>query len=82
MTKILLISPVSQNRILGEDFFFKLPTLALPTVAAYTPPGCDVRMVDERVQTLDFDAEADLVGITAMTALAPRAYGIADAPRL
>ncbi|MEJ2038393.1 MAG: radical SAM protein [Desulfosarcinaceae bacterium] len=81
MTKILLISPVSQNRILGEDFFFKLPTLALPTVAAYTPPGCDVRMVDERVQTLDFDAEADLVGITAMTALAPRAYGIADAFR-
>ena len=78
-TKILLISPVSKNRILGEDFFFKLPILALPTVAAYTPAGCEVRMVDERIQKLDFDTDADLVGITSMTALAPRAYQIADA---
>ncbi len=77
-TKILLISPVSHNKILGEDFFFKLPMLALPTLAAYTPADCTVRMIDERVQALDESVEADLVGITAMTALAPRAYRIAD----
>ncbi|MCP4747615.1 MAG: B12-binding domain-containing radical SAM protein [Desulfobacteraceae bacterium] len=77
-TKILLVSPVSQKRILGEDFLFKLPVLALPTLAAYTPPDCDVHMVDERIQVLDFNADADLVGITSMTALAPRAYAIAD----
>ncbi len=77
-TRILLISPVSHNKILGEEFFFKLPMLALPTLAAYTPADCTVRMIDERVQVLDETIEADLVGITSMTALAPRAYRIAD----
>jgi radical SAM superfamily enzyme YgiQ (UPF0313 family) len=77
-TKIVLISPVSQNKILGEEFFFKLPMLALPTLAAYTPEDCTVRMIDERIQVLDETIEADLVGITSMTALAPRAYQIAD----
>ena len=33
---------------------------------------------DEKVEPLDLEQEADLVGITAMTALAPRAYEIAD----
>jgi radical SAM superfamily enzyme YgiQ (UPF0313 family) len=77
-TKIVLISPVSHNKILGEDFFFKLPMLALPTLAAYTPDDCTIRMIDERIQVLDEKVDADLVGITAMTALAPRAYQIAD----
>jgi radical SAM superfamily enzyme YgiQ (UPF0313 family) len=78
MLKILLVSPIGQKKILGEDFFFKLPLLSLPTLAAYTPPDCDVRIVDERIATLDFETETDLVGITAMTPLATRAYEIAD----
>jgi radical SAM superfamily enzyme YgiQ (UPF0313 family) len=77
-TKIVLISPVSHNKSLGEDVFFKLPMLALPTLAAYTPDDCTIRMIDERIQVLDEKVDADLVGITAMTALAPRAYQIAD----
>ncbi len=35
-------------------------------------------MVDERISPVDFDEDVDLVGITAMTPLATRAYEIAD----
>jgi radical SAM superfamily enzyme YgiQ (UPF0313 family) len=34
--------------------------------------------VEEEVQPIDFDADCDLVGITCMTANAPRAYKVAD----
>lgn len=76
--KILLVAPVSQKRILGEDFYFKLPVLSMPTLAAYTPPDIEIELVDERIKPLDYAVDADLVAITAMTALAPRAYEIAD----
>jgi radical SAM superfamily enzyme YgiQ (UPF0313 family) len=46
-------------------------------VAALTPPDVSVRIVDERVDEIPWDARPDLVGITAMTPLAPRAYEIA-----
>jgi hypothetical protein len=45
--KILLISPIGLKKILGAEFFFKLPFLGLPTIAAYTPPDCQVKMVDD-----------------------------------
>jgi len=76
--KILLISPVSHKKILGADFFFKLPFLGMPTIAAYTPPDSEVKMVDERISSIDFEDDAVLVGITVMTPLAKRAYEIAD----
>jgi len=46
-------------------------------IARYTPEHYDVQIVDEAVEELDFDTPADLVGITCMTPLAPRAYEIA-----
>ncbi len=76
--RILLISPIGLKKVLGADFFFKLPFLGLPTIAAYTPPGCEVKMVDERISPVDFDDDADLIGISVMTPLATRAYEIAD----
>ena len=76
--KISLISPIGLKKILGADFFFKLPFLGLPTIAAHTPPGCQVKMVDERISPVDFDTDADLIGISVMTPLATRAYEIAD----
>jgi len=76
--KILLISPISRRKILGADFFFKLPSLGLPTIAAYTPPDCEVKIVDERINPLNFEDDADLIGITVMTPLAKRAYEIGD----
>lgn len=55
-----------------------LPPLGLMTLAALTPADCEVSIVDEEVSDIDFDAETDLVGITALTITANRAYEIAD----
>ena len=55
----------------------RFSVLPLTVVAALTPPEHQVRIVDENVEPLDFDADVDLVGVTFMTALAPRAYEIA-----
>ena len=55
----------------------RFSVLSLTVVAALTPRRHEVRIVDENVEPLDFAADVDLVGITFMTALAPRAYEIA-----
>lgn len=52
--------------------------LALPTLAAYTPADHSVKIVDEEIEEIDFDEPADLVGLTAMTFKAERAYEIAN----
>ncbi|MFB3880250.1 MAG: radical SAM protein [Armatimonadota bacterium] len=57
------------------------PPLSLLQVAALTPPDVEVQVVDEAVRDIDFSVEADLVGITAFTSSAPRAYDVADAFR-
>ncbi len=82
--KILLIAPASGNwrhvgrhRLLnGRTFRFSL--LSLLSVAAASPADADVRIVDEQIDDIPWEADVDLVGITCMTALAPRAYEIAD----
>jgi radical SAM superfamily enzyme YgiQ (UPF0313 family) len=51
--------------------------LSLLTVAALTPSEVEVTLVDEQVQQVPWDQPFDLVGITCMTALAPRAYELA-----
>jgi radical SAM superfamily enzyme YgiQ (UPF0313 family) len=45
-----------------------MPVACLPLLAALTPPGHQVTLVDENVQELDFArlARADLVGLTGM----------------
>jgi radical SAM superfamily enzyme YgiQ (UPF0313 family) len=48
------------------------------SVAAAMPHGVEVRILDEDIEPIDFDAPADLVGISCMTYNAPRAYEIAD----
>ena len=60
---------------LGQPLF---PPLSLMTIAALTPEQHNVTITDESMEAVDFDQEPDLVGITAMTAAAPRAYQIAD----
>jgi len=54
------------------------PPLGLAMVAAVTPPGVEVSLTDENVTVIDFQKETDLVGISAMTITAQRAYDIAD----
>jgi radical SAM superfamily enzyme YgiQ (UPF0313 family) len=75
--KILLISP-ERERKKEEDFLFRLGFLNLPYVASVTPPDCEVRIVDEAYEKIDFDDKVDLVGISAQTPVAPRAYQVAE----
>lgn len=78
--KIRLIQPSQLNEA-GEPRKFEkmfLPTLTLPTVAALTPSGIDIGITTEFVEEIDFDEDVDLVGVTAQTCQAPRAYEIGD----
>jgi len=77
MKKLLLIAPLSKNSLMGDTFFFRMPGLGLLKVAALTPPDWEVAIVDEKVEPLDWNQEAELVGITAMTTTVQRAYEIA-----
>lgn len=59
-------------------YFFFTPPLSLGYIAAVTPPGWDIEIIDEGTRRLDFrNTQADLVGIGAMTSQANRAYQIA-----
>ena len=83
--KVLLVFPkiehgASTFRDKGSwmSFLFGYPIITLPHLAAITPEKYDVRIVNENLDTLDFDEEADVVGITCYTMTAPRVYEIAD----
>ena len=83
--RILLVLPAGENvRVTPERpdvpkrAMLRFSVLSLTIVAALTPRRHEVRIVDENVEPLDFASKVDLVGITFMTALAPRAYEIAD----
>jgi radical SAM superfamily enzyme YgiQ (UPF0313 family) len=75
--KILLVSP-ERERKKEEAFLFRLSFLNLPYVAAVTPAGVELKIVDEAFEKIDFDEKVDLVGMTAQTPVAPRAYQIAE----
>lgn len=86
--KILLVLPAAEHlRVTAEDQcvpkrkMLRFSVLPLSVVAALTPAEHHVQIVDENVEPVDVHAEADVVGISFMTALAPRAYEIADAFR-
>ena len=80
MMKIKLIAPREQR----EDTLsssFKFQRVNLPLLAALTPPGHTVTIVDEAFAPDDTNQDVDLVGITVMTDLVLRAYDIADTYR-
>jgi radical SAM superfamily enzyme YgiQ (UPF0313 family) len=77
--RVVLISPAPASYLWRKKrAAFTLPPMALPLLAAVTPPGVEIRLVDEAVEDVDLNLEADLVGLSVMTATAPRAYKIAD----
>jgi len=57
------------------------PPLNLCMIAAYTAGDIEVSLTDECARPVDFEKDVDLVGLTAYTNTAPRAYQIADAFR-
>lgn len=78
--KIKLICPTSYdlNSTLIKVKKATLPPLSILYIAGLTPKAHEVEILDESVQTVDFDAPVDLVGITTLTFTAKRAYQIAD----
>jgi radical SAM superfamily enzyme YgiQ (UPF0313 family) len=55
--------------------------LVFAVLRALTPPDIACRLVDERLEAVPLDAEADLAALTVETFTARRAYQIADAYR-
>ena len=51
--------------------------LVLPYLAALTPPGWNVKLIDEQIEDIAFDRPTDLVAITAWTVHSTRAYDVA-----
>ncbi|MBE0478247.1 B12-binding domain-containing radical SAM protein [Candidatus Aerophobetes bacterium] len=83
MHKIVLISPTA-TRPGFISKFFRFPPLNLALLAALAPDN-DYTIIDENIDTVEYDSEkiqkADIIGLTVMTAQAPRAYELADRMR-
>ncbi len=77
--KLLLVHPKRRNkynysgRIKGY-----IPPLTLPVLAGLTPKDIDIELCDESVDEVDFNTDADLIGITGITSQINRGYAIAD----
>jgi radical SAM superfamily enzyme YgiQ (UPF0313 family) len=76
MKKILLISPAYHTKLLENVRVLALPPLNLGLIASHTPAEYEVQIIDEAFDDIDYHTNADLIGITCMTPLAPRAYEI------
>jgi len=55
----------------------RMEPLQLGLLAALTPPGVEVTLVDDRVERVDYDRPTDLVALTVETFTARRAYQVA-----
>lgn len=82
---LVLINPRFEVSYWGLEHALKivgkranLPVACLPLLAALTPPGFQVTLLDENVEPIDFDrlARADIVGVTGMTVQRSRMRGI------
>ena len=75
--RVLLVSTKSNFPDVTPGWL-RIPQLTLPILAGLTPPEHEVVMVEEEFDRLPLDGHWDVVGITAMTATAPRAYELAS----
>ena len=79
--KLFIIQPSHyQNRSHGKLHKTKkrnLVGLTLPYLAALTPGEWDVKLIDQQVEDIDFEAPVDLVAITTWTLNSLAAYEIA-----
>jgi len=80
--RLLIIQP-SYYRSPADRSVFRtrrrsLVPLTLPYLAALTPAGWEITLLDEQVQVIDFACRPDLVAITSGTLNSLRAYDVAD----
>ncbi len=61
---------------LGKQCIF--PNLSMPTLAGLTPREHEVSLCDENVEEIDFDVEADVVGVTGYIVHRKRMLEIVD----
>jgi radical SAM superfamily enzyme YgiQ (UPF0313 family) len=79
--RLVLINPVNPARVgLTVNESSRFPPLALGIIASLTPDTWEVTLLDETWEPFGY-RPADLVGITAFTSTAPRAYEIAGVYR-
>ena len=71
MKSIVLIQPKDPDSFMSRKGFSKFtkksvlyPPLGLATIAALTPAHYKVKIIDERIEEIDFDNPCDIVGIT------------------
>jgi radical SAM superfamily enzyme YgiQ (UPF0313 family) len=57
---------------------FYLPSLSLLTIAGCSPPDAELKLIDERVDEINFDEHFDIVGISVMIEQAIRGYEISQ----
>ena len=78
--KLLLIQPSHLDEK-GEVYKTKkslMPSLTMPYIAALTPSEFTVEIIDDHVDDINFDSDADIIGITSIYTQISRAYQIAD----
>ena len=81
MPKLVLINPVNPARTgLTVNKDSRFPPISLGIVGALTPDDWEITLIDENWEAFIFQ-DADLVGITAFTASANRAYELAGVYR-
>jgi radical SAM superfamily enzyme YgiQ (UPF0313 family) len=76
MKKILFINPVNKINVMKKSKALALPPYSFLVLASLTPDDVEVQIMDEAYEDINFDAKADLVGITCLTYTANRAYEI------
>jgi len=82
--KFVLINPTSplwrveSNQKPVNHSVFRFSMLPSLYVTAAMPPHVSCKIVDEDVEPIDFDTDADIIGVSFMTYNAPRAYEIGD----
>jgi radical SAM superfamily enzyme YgiQ (UPF0313 family) len=77
--KILLVHPRRRDKYNYNDGIKAyIPPLTLPVIAGLTPKNIEIELCDENVEEVNFNTNANLVGITGITTLINRAYEIAD----
>jgi radical SAM superfamily enzyme YgiQ (UPF0313 family) len=86
--KIYLIAPKNPESFWTFDRILPslnkkcvFPNLSLPTVAGITPREHEVVLCDENVEPIDFDTDADIIGLTGYVIHQQRIFELADAFR-
>jgi radical SAM superfamily enzyme YgiQ (UPF0313 family) len=77
--QVTFIKPTLGSLNDGERFVdeARMEPLSLGVLAGLTPPGVDCRLLDDRIDEIDYDEPTDLVAINVETFTARRAYEIA-----